>query len=87
MSKHQAIIKCWFDKRATIKSFRISNLVLLWDKAKEKLDNHTKFQRLWIGPYQIAEILGENTFRLSTLQGELVKLLVNDQILKYYFKD
>ena len=29
MAKHQAVYKRWFDKRATIKSFRISNLVLL----------------------------------------------------------
>lgn len=51
MAKHQAIMNYWFDKRAMIKSFRISNLVLLWDKAKEKLGSHTKFQCLWIGPY------------------------------------
>ena len=29
MVKHQAVVKRWFDKRAMIKSFRISNLVLL----------------------------------------------------------
>jgi hypothetical protein len=51
MVKHQVIIKRWFDKRAMINSFRISNLVLLWDKAEEKLGNHTKFQHFWIGPY------------------------------------
>ena len=67
MAKHQATIKRWFDKRAKIKSFKISDLILLWDKAKEKLGSHTKFQCLWTGPYQIAEILGENTFRLSSL--------------------
>ena len=35
MDKHQIFVTRWLDKRATIKSFRISNLVLLWDKAKE----------------------------------------------------
>ena len=34
MAKHQAIVKRWFNKRAMIKSFRISDLFLLWDKAK-----------------------------------------------------
>ena len=29
MAKHQTVVKRWFDKRATIKSLRISNLVLL----------------------------------------------------------
>ena len=43
MAKHQVIFKRWFDKRDTISSFRISNLVLIWDKAKEKLGSHTKF--------------------------------------------
>ena len=42
MAKHQAIVKRWFDKRATIKSFRIFDLVLLWDKVKEKSSTHTK---------------------------------------------
>lgn len=51
MAKHQVVVKRWFEERAKIKSFRISNLVLLWDKAKENLGNHTKFQHLWIGPY------------------------------------
>ena len=67
MDKHQAIIKRWFKKRAMIKSFKIFDLVLLWDKVKEKPGNHTKFQCLWIGPYRIMKILGENTFRLSSL--------------------
>ena len=86
MANHQAIIKRWFEKRARIKSFRIFYLVLLWDKAKEKLGSHTKFQHLWIGPYQIAEILGENTFRLSTLDGEYLPLPVNRRFLKHYFE-
>ena len=67
MAKHQAIVKRWFNKRAMIKSFRNFDLVLLWDKVKEKLGNHTKFQCLWIGPYQIMEILKEKTFRLNSL--------------------
>ena len=77
MAKHQAIVKRWFNKRAKIKSFKISDFVLLWDKAKEKLGSHTKFQCLWTGPYQIMEILGENTFRLNSLQGEFLPLPIN----------
>lgn len=53
---------------------------------KEKSGSHNKFQCLWIGPYQIMEILGENTFRLSSLQGELVPLLVNGKFMKHYFE-
>ena len=43
MAKHQAVVKRWFDKRATIKSFRIFDLVLLWAKVKEKLGSNNKF--------------------------------------------
>ena len=86
MAKDQVFIKRWFDKRAMIKSFRISNLVLLWDKVKENSGSHTKFQRLWIGHYQITKILGENTFRLSSLQGELVLLPLNGKFLKLFFE-
>ena len=50
MAKHQVIVKRWFDKRDTINSFRISNLVILWDKVKEKSSSHTKFQYLSISP-------------------------------------
>lgn len=60
-SKHQVVIKCWFDKRATIKAIRISDLLLIWDQVKENLRSHTKFQCLWIDHYQIMEILGDDT--------------------------
>ena len=86
IAKHQFLIKRWFDKRAMINSFKISDPVLLWDKVKEKLVNHTKFQHLWIGPYQIVEICGENTFRLSSLQGDIFLLLVNEKFIKNYFE-
>ena len=86
ISQHQAIFKYWFDKRATSKSFRISNLVLMWDKGKENLRNHTKFQLLWIGSYQIIEILGENAFRLNTLEWELVQFPINVKFLKHHFE-
>ena len=76
-TQHQAVVKRWFDKRVIVKVF---------DKAKEKPSNHTKFQRFWIGPYQIAEIVGENTFRLGTLDGYFLPFLFNGQFLKHYFE-
>lgn len=45
-AKHQVVVKCWFDKRAKIKVFRISDLVLLWDTTREKTSEHHKFERL-----------------------------------------
>jgi len=85
-AKHQAVVKRWFDKRARIKAFRISDLVLMWDKAHERKGDHGKFDRLWIGPFQISEILGDSTYRLKNLTGEDVPLPVNGQFLKHYFQ-
>lgn len=50
-AKHQGIVKRWFDRRARIKTFRISDLVLCWDKAHERKGDHDKFDNLWMGPY------------------------------------
>jgi len=76
-AKHQGVVKRWFNRQAKIKSFHISDLVLYWDKAKERKGEHDKFDNLWKGPYQIVEILGENAFKLKTLTGESVPLPVN----------
>jgi len=65
--------------------FRILDLVLCWDKAHDKKGNHGKFDKLWLGPLQVAEKIGDNTFRLKTLTGEDVPLPVNSQHLKHYF--
>ena len=66
--KHQLIVKSWFDRGlSSNKELQVGNLVLKWDKAHEDKGEHTKFQRLWLGPYVIAEKLGPNTFRLKTL--------------------
>jgi len=61
-----------------VKDFRILDLVLAWDKAHEKKGDHGKFDKLWIGPFQILEILGDSTYRLKTLTGKDVPLLVVD---------
>lgn len=85
-AKHQGVVKRWFDRQAKIKAFRISDLVLYWDKAHEKRGEHDKFDKLWKGPYQISEILEENAFRLKTLTGEDIPLPVNGRYLKHYFQ-
>ena len=85
-AKHQGVVKRWFDRKAQNKAFRISDLVLYWDKAHEKKGQHNKFDKIWKGPFQIAEIIGDNAFRLKTLTGGDVPLSVNGQFLKHYFQ-
>ena len=83
---HQQQIKRSFDKHiAGDKQFQIRDLVLKWDKASEAKGKHSKFQRLWLGPYEIAEKIGDATYRLQSLQGDLENLPVNASVLKRYF--
>jgi hypothetical protein len=82
---HQQTVKHWFDKKsAGEKEFQVGDLVLKWDKSHEDKGKHSKFQQLWLGPYLIKEKIGQGTFRLQNLQGEIESLPVNDQILKHY---
>jgi len=65
---HQQRIKRWFDKHvASDKQFQVGDLVLKWDKASEAKGKHSKFQKIWLGPYEIAEKIGDATYRLQCL--------------------
>eukprot|EP00253_Pinus_taeda_P025495 PITA_25495 len=65
---HQMIVKRWFDHHlARDKDYQIGELVLKWDKLSEPKGKHTKFQHLWLGPFQVEEKIGQGTYRLKTL--------------------
>jgi hypothetical protein len=62
---HQQIIKRWFDKhKAKEKNFEVGDLVLKWDRENEPKGNHSKFQNIWLGPFQVAEKIGVGTYQL-----------------------
>ena len=65
--------------------FQRGDLVLKWDKAHEEKGKHTKFQKMWISPFQIVEVVGPSTFVLQDLAGRRDSLPVNGQILNKYF--
>jgi hypothetical protein len=80
-------VKRWFDKnKAKEKNFEVGDFVLKWDKVNEPKGKHSKFQRLWLGPFQVAEKIGVGTYCLQNLRGEPDTLPVNDQALKQYFQ-
>ena len=54
-------------------------MVLKWDKVNEPKGKHSKFQSLWLGPFQVVENIGVGTYRLQNLRGELDALPVNGQ--------
>jgi hypothetical protein len=83
---HQQIVKMWFDKhKAKEKNFEVGDLVLKWDRENKPKGKHSKFQNLWLGPFQVAEKIGVGTYRLQNLRGEPDALPVNGQALKQYF--
>eukprot|EP00253_Pinus_taeda_P001617 PITA_01617 len=85
-AKHQQIIKSSFDSISSgSKQFQVSDLVLKWDKAHKDKGKHTKFQKMWLGPFQICEKIGHSTFILQDLSGLRDSLPVNGLILKKFF--
>ena len=48
--RHQESVKGTFDKLVKPRSFQIGDMVLLWDKRREKPGKHGKFDSLWRGP-------------------------------------
>jgi hypothetical protein len=85
-SNHQMIIKKWFDNIFVgDKNFYVGYLVLKWDKSHEEKGKHTKCQKLWLGPFQVAKNVGSYTFILQNLEGIEESFPVNGLILKKYF--
>eukprot|EP00253_Pinus_taeda_P016099 PITA_16099 len=85
-AKHQQIIKSSFNSISSgSKQFQVGDLVLKWDKAHEDKGKHTKFQKMWLGPFQICGKIGHSTFILQDLLGLRDSLPVNGLILKKFF--
>ena len=79
-------MKRWFDKHKTgTKEFEVGDLVLKWDHLHHEKGKHTKFQQLWVGPFQISTKIGPATYKLQDLQGWEENLPVNGLVLKPYF--
>eukprot|EP00253_Pinus_taeda_P014621 PITA_14621 len=85
-AKHQQIIKSSFDTASFgPKILQVGDLVLKWDKAHEDKGKHTKFQKMWLRPFQISEKIDPSTFILQDLSGKRDSLPVNGLILKKLF--
>jgi hypothetical protein len=84
MERNQEKIKSTFDHKDKERSFAKGDLVLLWDKRKEKPGMHKKFDSLWTGPYKILSHAGTNSFNLGTMEGESLRLSVNSLHIKCY---
>jgi len=50
----------------------------------EPKGRHSKFQNLWLGPYQVDKKTGVGTYQLQNIRGDLDSLLVNGQAVKVF---
>ena len=61
------------------------NIVLKGNARKEDKGKHGMFDNLWIRPYMINKVKGNNTFILVDLDGDKIEYPINDRILKRFF--
>jgi len=67
MVRNQNKIEGTFDQKVKQRYLEEGDLVLMWDKQKEKLVMYKKFDGLWLGPYKIERKDGVNSFYLASL--------------------
>jgi hypothetical protein len=83
---HHQIVKRLFDKnKAKEKNFEVGDLVLKWDRENAPKGTYSKFQNLWLRPFQVFEKIGAGAYRLQNMRGKPDALPVNGQALKQYF--
>ena len=86
LEAHQKRIKIIFDKREKVENFQVGDWVLKWDTIRKDKGKHGNFDSMWIGPFVIAQVQQNNTFKLKNMEGEEVfDSPVNGRIMKLYF--
>ena len=80
-------MKNTFDRRIKEDVFWVDDLVLKWDSLSEEKAKHGKFNHLWVGPYLIVALRGDNAFILHYPYGSQYEGgLVNGRFLKHYLE-
>ena len=68
IKRRQQIFKKYFNKSVKTVKFRVNEKVLLWDSTHVDRGRHSKFQKIWLGPFKISFVLGANSYILKDLQ-------------------
>ena len=84
IKRRQQTVKKYFNKRAKVVKFKVNEKVLLWDSAHADRGRHSKCQKLWLGPFKIAFVLGANSYLLKDLEERLFSYSTNGSHLKHY---
>jgi hypothetical protein len=75
-----------FDKKTKKEIFQEGNPVLRWDARRDEKTKHGKLNKIWFGPFQVVEVLDNNTFIFHNLDDtNIFGGLVNGCFLKHYF--
>lgn len=82
--KAQEKQKIQHDKKIKPQNFQIGQKVLYYDAAKEKQWTG-KLEEKWKGPYYIHEILLNGSYKLKEVNGRVLKVPVNGELLKKYY--
>jgi hypothetical protein len=65
LRKRQQSFKKYFDKKAKSVVFEVDDKVFLWDSAHANKLKHSKLQKLWLGPYKVTSVIGNNSYLLK----------------------
>lgn len=77
--------KAWHDRHIKLRTFKLNDLVLLYDSKFDKFPR--KFKMHWLGPYVIKEINDGEVVQLVKLNGDPFPGKVNGSRLKPYTRD
>jgi hypothetical protein len=68
IKKRKQTIKKYFNNSVKAVKFKVNEKILLWDSTHVDRGRHSKFQKLWLGPFKITFVLGANSYILKDLQ-------------------
>ena len=83
--KLQLQTKNLYDRRTVIKKFQPEDLVLMWNARLQDKGKHGKFDPIWLGPYLIDSLWGNDSYFIKDLSGNQLELPVHGQFMKRYF--
>jgi hypothetical protein len=84
LKRRQETVKTYFNKRAKSAKLKINDKVLLWDSTHAERGRNSKSQKLWLGPFKIAFILGPNSYLLKDMDERWFSYSTNCSHLKHY---
>ena len=89
LCQHQAYqdkIKAAFEHHAKARDIQVGDFVLNWDASQEDKGKHGKFDNLWLGPFIVTQVVGNNTYHLYNTEDEPQGNTVNGRFLKLFFR-